>query len=197
MRVRLSPRDRRALVVCAVAIGTILMVGRGVPALLRWESAAEASAAEIQHEVLRAEIGLVRLPSVLDSLDARGVRLESIGPALFGGESPDAAASALASWLSRVAARSSSELGALYVETDSASVGVFAPVAVRGDLVTDVTGLTAFLLEVERGPAMLAVRQLTIEQPEPGLGDGRMERLHVAFKVEGLALCGGILGEQN
>lgn len=194
---RLSKRDRRALVVCVVVIVTMLTVGRGVPALLRWERNVRIASVEMQTEALRAQHSLSLLPDVLDSLEQRNARLQEMASAVFGGETPDAAASALASWISSIAVLSGSDLGAVYVQSDSSTNGVFTDVSVRGDLVTDVRGLTEFLFGVERGPQVLAFRELTVEQPEPAVGDDRMERLLVTFDIEGLALCSEKAGEER
>lgn len=186
--IQLSKRDRRALLICVVVVGGMLILGRGVPAANRWKSETHAAAVELVGEVALAERSLRDLPVVLDSLETRNERFASAAPALFGGDSPGAASSALASWVSGAASRSNCQLGAFYVQADTAQHGVFATIAVRGDLVTDVHDLAGFLLEIERGPALLAVRELSVDQPAPGNPDDRLEELRVQFRIEGLTL---------
>ena len=63
----------------------------------------------------------------------------------------------------------------------------FARISVHGDAVGDVVALTQFLAELEHGPVLLAVRALSITQPEPAAPSSRMETLHAEFAVVGLA----------
>lgn len=184
----LSPRDRRVLALGAATIGLLFALGRGVPALRRWEREQRAEAAELAAEAARAR-GSVRAHGVVrDSLKARETRFLALAPLLLGGETPAVAGATLASLVSGAAAACSVRLGAVQVRADSAGQGVFTRVAVRADAVGDVRGVTGFLAALERGPALLAVRELSVSQSEPAAPPDRPEVLRIELTVEGLVL---------
>jgi hypothetical protein len=54
------------------------------------------------------------------------------------------------------------------------------------DVTGDIRGVMAMLASLERGPTLLAVRSLSISQPDLTAGDDRVEALHVEIDVEGL-----------
>lgn len=188
MNLAISRRDRRVLLAGAAVIASILLLSRGVPAWRAWEHEVRASAAELTAEAERAEASVQLLPQTLDTLEQRQGRLVALAPVLLGGESPAAAAGALASLVSGAAAQSHMELAALRLQVDSARTGVFTRIAVRGDATGDIRGVTQLLLTLERGPHLLAVRELSISQPEPAAPAHQPEALRIEFVVEGLGL---------
>jgi hypothetical protein len=185
---RISARERRTLTLGALLIGGLVAASWGVPSWLAWQRQARASAVELRAEVVRAEASLAALPQTLDSLEQRRQRFISLAPMLVGGDSPAAAAAALASLLSGAAAQAHVRLGATQVYVDSAYSGVFTRVGVRGDATGDIRGVAALLSELEQGPKLLIIRGLSISQSEPGATADRPEALRVEFAVEGLAL---------
>lgn len=185
----LSPRDRRVLLTGIAVIAVLLLVSKGIPAWVRWEREARASAAEMSAEAARAGAQIRAFPAAVDSLEARRERLEALAPALLDGESPAAAGATLASILSGAAAQASVRLGAVQVRPDSAGSRTFVRVSVRGDATGDMGGITRMLRALEEGPELLAVRELSITQPEPGAPPDRPEALRVEFAVEGLAIA--------
>ena len=70
---------------------------------------------------------------------------------------------------------------------DSASRNGLARVAVRASGIGDIAGVTRLLQDIESGVPLLAVRELSITQPEPAAPDGRAEALRFEVLVEGLA----------
>ena len=62
-----------------------------------------------------------------------------------------------------------------------------ARVAVRASGIGDIAGVTRLLNDIESGAPLLAVRELSITQPEPAAPDGRAEALRFEMLVEGLA----------
>jgi hypothetical protein len=187
-RLVLDKRDRRVLVAGVLIIGAIISGSRGVPAWLGWQREARASAAEVQTELAHARAGAAARNAVHDSLAARGQRLLALAPALLSGDSPASAAATLAALVSGAAAQANVHLGAVQVRPDSVARGAFTRVAVRASATGDVTGVTQMLLFLERGPTLLAVRELSITQPEPGAPADRAEALRLEFLVEGLVL---------
>ncbi|GJG89826.1 hypothetical protein tb265_50070 [Gemmatimonadetes bacterium T265] len=67
-------------------------------------------------------------------------------------------------------------------------------VTARTDVTGDVRGLASFLAALERSDGRLAVRELTVTQPEPGAAPTRAETLHAALVVEALVTTGVAAG---
>lgn len=188
MKASLGARDRRVLAVGAAVCLTLLGASRGVPALRGWTRDARASAAQLVAETASAQRSLARTKETHDSLKARGARYFALGPRLLDGETVAGGGGALASLVSDAAAEANLRLGSIQVRPDSAGSGAFTAVAVRADLTGDIAGIAAMLATLERGPARLAVRELSITQPEPAAGDDRAEVLRIALLVEGIML---------
>jgi hypothetical protein len=182
-------RDRRALVIGACVI-LIVVVGRNtVPALLTWQRDARAAASRNEEKLGRAMLSLKRAAQVKDSLKSRSARVVALAPALLGGDSPATASATLAGIVSGAAARSNVRIGALQLSADTAATrGVFTRVSVHGDATGDIAGITAMLSALEGGPTLLAIRELSITQPEPGAPSDHAEALRVELAVVGLML---------
>jgi hypothetical protein len=207
--------DRRVLLIGAVTIVALVTLSHGVPSWRRWVSAERDSAAAIATEVARAE-SLVAARIVLrDSLSQRNARFLAMAPAILSGDSPAAAGAVLAGIVSGAASVSGMRMGAIQVqtspspgheraltETRDATLGrrqqpVFVRVAVSAEATGDILGLTRLMRQLERGPAALAVRRISIAQPEPAAGDDRPEMLHVEMLVEGIALASRARAERR
>ena len=186
MHMRMSTRDRRALTISAAAIVGLTVLGRGLPALLTWERREATVAEERGADLARARVQLARARMVQDSARAHGARIVALAPLLLGGDSPATASATLAGILSGAAARANVRVGALQLHADTATRGTFVRVGVRGEVTGDIAGVTAMLASLERGPTMLAIRELSITQPEPAVASDHMEALHVELMVEGL-----------
>jgi len=196
----LSARDRRTLAGGGLAVTVVLLLGKGVPAWHAWERDSRASAAEVVADAARADQLLATYPALRDSLRARSARTLGIAPLVVEGDTPAAAAATLASFVSDAASDAGVKLGAVQPRSDGSGAPstppqrpaqrhAFVRVSVHGDLTGDVVGLAQFLGDLERGPTLLAVRDLTISQPEPQAPTTRMEALHAEFTVVGLALA--------
>lgn len=189
LRPRFSGRDRRALFMGVTFVALSLAATKLLPAWRAWEREVMASAAELAVEADRAGRDAAGLRAARDSLAARSERFLALGPRLVGSGSATLAAASLASLVTEAAAAAGARLGPIQLRSDSAVAGAFRRVGVRGELTGDVRGVTAFLAALERGPALLAVRELSIIQPEPGAPQDRVETLTVQFVVEGVALA--------
>ena len=185
----LSRRDRRTLVVGGAVVVGLLLFGRLLPAWRDWEREVRASASELRAEVRRAEREAAYVELARDSLAARNVRYLALAPRLVGSGSATSVAASLSALVADAAMTAGTRLGATQLQTDSSTMGPFTRVGVRGELTGDVRGVTSFIAGLERGPVLLAVRELSITQPEPGAPADRMEALTVHFLVEGLALA--------
>ena len=188
MRVRMSARDRKVLAIGAEVCAALIIVTRGAPAALRWTAEARASGAQLVGEAERGRESVARANETRDSLRVRGARYYALGRSLLQGESVAGGGGALASLLSDAAAEANVRLGSVQVRADSAGGGAFTTVGVRGTATGDIRGIAALLRTLEGGPAMLAVRELSVTQPEPAAGDERPEVLQVQLLVEGIML---------
>jgi hypothetical protein len=184
----MSQRDRRALTVGVVSILILVALSRGLPAWSSWRHQAGEDALSTTAERARAEALLTIRRAIGDSLAARNERFVSLAPKLLSGGSPAAAGATLAGLVSGAAATTGVRLGAVQIRPDSASPNAFTRISVRADATGDVRGVTKMLSALERGPTLLAVRSLSIDQPEPAATNDHMEALRVTLVVEGLML---------
>lgn len=188
MMTGMRQRDRRALIVGVVCIGTLVGFSRGLPAWREWRHDVREEALAAITERARAEALLTMRRAIEDSLAARNERFVSLAPALLGGGSPAAAGATLAGLVSGAAATSGVRLGAVQIRPDTASSSAFTRISVRADAMGDVRGVTNMLSALERGPTLLAIRSLAIDQPDPAATSEQMEALRVTLVVEGLML---------
>ena len=184
----LAARDSRALTWGGLLLLIVLLVFRGVPAFQRWDSHVRDDARMADADLARARAAITNARVVNDSLIARQRRFVALAPRIVGGDSPSAAAATLGSLVSGAAELAGMTIGSVQVSSDTAARGVFVRVSATADVTGDITGVTAMIASLEGGPALLAVRELTIVQPDPAAGADRAETLRVQLRVEGLAL---------
>ena len=189
MLVRLSPRDRRTLLGGVGVIVAIAAVGRGLPAWRRWAAETRQGSAELVAETERARATVRDERVVRDSLAARNARFLALAPRLLPGTTPATSAANLAAMVSGAAIVANVRVESLELQADSGGTDAFNRVAVRASLVGDVRGLMTVLATLERGPALLAVREMTITQTEQAASEDRAEVLRSEIVVEGLALA--------
>lgn len=183
-----SRRERRVLVVGVAVIAGLIASSRGLPAWRAWQRDAIVSAAELAGEVARAEASVGALQATVDSLEARKERFVALAPLLVGVEPPAAAAGALAALVSGAAQSAGVRVSSIQVGRDSADGAVVRRISVRAELEGDIRGVAALLETLERGPTLLAVRELSITQPDPAAPADRPETLRVQLLVEGLSV---------
>jgi hypothetical protein len=188
MSTRLRLRDRRALLVGLGAIASLLLLFRGLPAWLRWRAEVRATAAEAIGQERRRDVIVTGFARSLDSLEARTDRLQRLGPAFVTGTSPAEAASTLAGMIAEMARASLVRLDAIEMRVDSADRRRMPRVRVEAQATADIAGLAALLRRVERGPALLAVRRLSVRAQAIDGASNQPETLALRFTVEGLAL---------
>jgi hypothetical protein len=187
-RVRMSARDRRALLACVGAVSIVLALARGVPAYLSWQREARAEDAEARLALAKDRSLVTFDPAMRDSALIRGRRLIALAPVILSGDSPNSAGATLAGILSGAAAQSGVRLGAVQIRGDSLSRDAFTRIGARMDGTGDVRGVANMLAALERGPTLLSIRSFSITQPEMLAGDDRVEALRVELDVEGLML---------
>jgi hypothetical protein len=183
-----------------IVIGSVLLLGRGIPAWHEWTHDAQTSAAELTADATRADALLATYPVIRDSLRVRSTRVVASASLVLNGDTPAAAAATLASLVADAATDAGVTLGAVQPRADASppltapgrhptQYHGFVPVTVHGDLTGDIVGISQFLGDLERGQTIVSLRDLTISQPDPQAASTRMEMLHAEFTVAGLAIA--------
>jgi len=196
MKLSPTPRERRALVAGCIAIGGVLLLGRGLPALRHWSRETVESAAQVEEEARQSRSMIQSFPSVAESLAARRSRFLALAPMLLDGSSVNAAGAALAGLVSHAGTNAHASLGPMDVSVDTTTGRTFARISIHGSLTADVRSLTGFLSAVEAGPLLLRVSELRVAAADPVSPPERPEILHVSFVLEGLALNPRLEGER-
>jgi hypothetical protein len=184
----LSNRDRRALLLGALTLSSILIAARGMP--LWRESAVQSLAAAdgaITHAILAASLAQ-RGDEIRSTLEARRASYLSLAPMLIAGETVAMAAAALASQVSRFAMEAGVDVGMMATQVDSTGAGSFATVTVVASGAGDVASLASVLESIQRARQVIVVRELAVDQPEPEAASDSPEQLRITLRVSGLAL---------
>ena len=184
----MSARDRRALLIGVISIGSLVTVSRGLPAWRTWRQSVHEEATASATDLARARSLLAMSTTIGDSLAVRNDRFLAMAPALLDGASSAAAGATLAGLVSGAAATAGVRFGAVQIRSDTASSETFTRISVRADAAGDISGVTKMLATLERGPTLLAIRSLSMDQSEPAAGSDRMETLRISIVVEGLML---------
>ncbi|MEO8879628.1 MAG: type II secretion system protein GspM [Gemmatimonadaceae bacterium] len=175
------------LVIGAASI-VALIIGARVPAVLAWKRDVRAESEEGRLAVQNARAVLGAERGVRDSAVARGRRVIALAPLLLSGDTPASASASLEGIISGAAASSNVQLGALEMRADSITRSEFTRIVVKGSANGDIQGLAHMLQQLEQGPALLAVEELSITQPELNGAADHMESLHMEIVIDGLML---------
>lgn len=185
---RLSPRDRRTLVIGLTSCAAMIGVVRGLPRWRQWVNESKENAARLEMAVSLAESSSMSGRAAADSLLQRTMRLAQLDTALVEAESPAAAAAALSTMVSDIAEATSVKLGTVRLRVDTTRArGRFVRVGVAANATGDIRGVTDLLVGLEQHFPALSIRELTISQPDIGAPGERPEMLRMDFVVEGLA----------
>jgi hypothetical protein len=185
----ISKRDLRALIRGTAAIGVIIALGRGLPAWRRWEVSVRRDAVSALHTIAIIEAGIGQIRAVRDSVAARQSRLDLLVERLFESRTVQEATAALALHVSDIAGSVEVKVNSLQLRADSSfAKDGFARIAVRFSGTGDVAGLSGLLVSLEGDSVLLAVRELSVTQPEPGAPDTKPEALRFELLIEGLAM---------
>jgi hypothetical protein len=189
MSMRPVNREQRVLVIGGGIVLALVVLGRGIPTVLRWHEDSRSTVSDLRGQVARATQLVGRATAIRDSTTVRGRRLIAIAPLLLDGTTSSAATATLASLVSGAAAKANLRLGSLQLAVDSSHHDTFARVSVRGKATGDIRGVSSLLTQLERGPTLLAVRELSIFQSDPASPSDQVETLQVEFVIEGMSLA--------
>ena len=189
MKPSISKRDVRALLRGLVIIGTIIVLGRGLPAWRRWETAVQREAATTVHSLALIRAGLRYFPQLRDTVTARRARLDTLSRRLFEAKTVQEATAALAQHVSDEATSVEVRVNTLQLRADSAfAQDGFTRVAVRLNGTSDVSGLAGLLIELEGDSLLIRVREMIVNQPEPLAPDEKTEAIHFELLIEALVM---------
>jgi hypothetical protein len=178
MRLGVTPRERRTILIGAAVVTALLLATHGWPRWRAWVTESRDAAAEMRGELATA----VELLADTGNVHARLVAAEGDDAAreslLLDANSNAAAGSALVRLLAQAARSAGVELGDIQLGADTAS-GPLGRVTVRAEFTTDAQGLITLLLRLERGPVLVAITGLAVSQPEPALPAEQPEALDV------------------
>lgn len=179
----LSARDRLTLAVGIAVCGSIVGVGRGLPALRMWEGARLSAAAEAEARVARVEMA-ARLASAAQSGAARAqaarVALDSL---TILAATPAEAGAALSLLLGAYADTSGVRVVSSAIRADSAFIRGFATARVQLTAVAEIDAVMAMLELVEGGPPILAVRELLATRGDAAVNGAQTLRVEMAVEV--------------
>lgn len=155
----MTARERRVVVGGALAV-LLILAGAFVPRLLGGRD--DGGPAAMEAERVARLRGLAASLDTLRKVAGEGARRErELRPLYLTGGTPQVAAAALSAALGEIADRSRVEIlreGVLPATPAGAATAVPLLVTARGDL----PGLLDLLQEIERGPLLLTVEQLTV-----------------------------------
>ncbi len=179
-------RDHRTLIVGIFACAMIVAAGRGAPLLRQWEAARLTAAVDAERQLTSASTAADMAASIESGASRAREQAAAADSALLHGATPGAVAAALAALLSDRADSTGLGITSEGVRADTGFIHGFARARVRLSATADIRGLTRFLASVEGSPHLLAVRDMTISQPDPSAGDDRPENLRIEMVVEAL-----------
>jgi len=181
----MTARDRRALVLGGVVLGTAVLSLRVLPLLLRHASGAYAQLRERAALLARTREEMASLPSLRDSAATLSQGLVALAPQLLSGSTPAEAGSDLSGRMNLAAARAPARVERLDLMPDSTGSGRLGRVRVRAALETDVRGLVALIRAIDAGDEVLKLDELHVDAPDPGTVNRGPERLKVEVTVSG------------
>jgi hypothetical protein len=187
----LSQRDRRTILVGLTAVIAILVFGRVLPAVKRWEAGRLAEALEARGELIEAERSAGSIAMIRDSARVRSLRLEATRSRLIRATTAAAAAAVLGGLIESLAKNEGVDVQTMTLRPDTTTRNGLARVAVRFGAEGDVEGLTGLLLALEGHEKLFAVRDLSVSQAEPVAAATHVEALRFDLTVETLARVGG------
>jgi len=183
----MTERDKRTLMFGASAIGCLVAITRGAPAVVAWGHDAAAESARASQVLAESSIDPRELSAARDSLAARRARLQVIDSVLPAAASAATAVAQLASTLEDLADSCAVRVSGIQLRPDSATSSGLTEVSARLNGVADVAGLAALLRAIAGSEAPLVVRELSVTATEPSAPSTRAEALRFDVLVAGLS----------
>jgi hypothetical protein len=162
-----TPRDRRALIVGGLVIGTAVLALRVVPLGVRHTLAARMELRDRAILLGRTRGEMAVLPALRDSAAVLSQALVALASQVLSGSTAAEAGADLSGMLNLAASRAPARVERLSPLPDSTSDGRLGHVRVQVTLETDVRGLVALLRAIDAGTEVLRLDVLRVEATEP------------------------------
>lgn len=184
----LGTRDRRTLLVGGAIVATLLVLGRGIPAMRGWQSRTVAGAEPVVAEAARRQASLRDAAATRDSLRLALARLATLDSAFVFGGTPAAVSAGLATIVTESAQIAELSPESMQLSIDSTSDRGYLHPTARTQVTGDLASVAAFVESLEEGPALIAVRELSLVRAADGapVGAGAV-RIRADVYVEGIA----------
>lgn len=183
---RISPRERRTILLGAsIALGAWLAL-KGVPAAARHVAGLRERSTAASLSLEQARRIIETAPAARESLTVRARELVSLAPRLLAGGTSAEASAELAALVGGIAAVRRVRIIQQDARPDS-SASVFTRVTLRLSAEGDVAGIAGMVADLEEGVKLLRVRSIAISAPEPASPATQPERLRADLVVEGWA----------
>jgi hypothetical protein len=180
-----SDRDRRAVLLGMGAIVGALVVLRGLPSLSAWRTRERQLAAESEIALADARTTVSLARRLHDTSAVRQLRARGMDSALVEGHSVSQAAANLARELSETAESVELNLEALQADSATDTTATVRRIRVRGSVSGELEALMQFLLLVETGPHLLAIRDIALTRRQAASAS-QAEVIQATFLIEGL-----------
>jgi hypothetical protein len=163
-------------------------VFRAVPAWRDLRSNAQSTAVETIARAEELETVLATFAGAMDTLEARIAQVSAIRPEVVAAETPAGASANAEALLAELARESLVRLDGVKIQVDTALSKQLPLLVIELRATADITGLSAFLQALERGPTVLAVRRLSVQSKGVEVVPAQAETLAVHLTIEGLGL---------
>jgi hypothetical protein len=184
----ISKRDRRVLGIGIVAVTTILVLGRAVPALMAMTSDHRRRAEDATARAARSE-WLARNSDALGrALSGSRRALARYDSAFVTGTTASTASANLAQVVSDAVGETDARLGAVRADGDSSATGDVAHVVAHASITGDLESIATVLRTLEKGPRVLVISELSIATTQPNVPHDQVEQLQAELVVDGLYL---------
>lgn len=181
----MSPRDRRALGWGAAVVVGGLLLGRVVPAAVRWWRGAEATLAERSTLLAREQHEIGTVAVLEDSAKTVQVAFIALAPEILTGGTDAEALADIEGRVSVIAGQHRTKVLRLDGIADSSSVARLKQARVTVAVESDWAGLVGFLKGLDDDPAAIGVQSLDVTAADPASSSARPEVLHAELELTG------------
>ena len=181
----MNARDQRALTWGAAVLVGGLLVGRVVPAGVRWWRGAQATLAERTALLARERQEVGAVPLLEDSAKSVQASFIALAPKILVGGTEAEAIADDESRVTVIAGRHRTKVLRLDAAPDSSTVARLRRVRVTLAVETDWAGLVEFLKGVDDDPAAIGVQSLDVAAADPTSSSARPEVLHAELDLTG------------
>jgi len=181
-----TQRDRRTLISGAAGIALLVLVGRGLPALRRYEHDQRAAAAEAQDRLARIRASMKQHATNARVLAEARRRLVSYDSALLVGRDPTAVQAQLSALITEAGDGAEAQLGGVQLQADSTATTMLSHASARTTVTGDLEAIGWFMESLEAGPPLVAIREVSITQAAQPSMPQQHETLRAELVVESL-----------